>query len=126
MKNRRGAREDAFKLLFQIDINDQHSLDTKQPFTKLLTEGVIKNKIDIDQLIADHLINWTIDRISPVDKTILRIAIYEILHEEDIPYAVSINEAVELAHRYGDDQSSKFINGVLSEIVKKGEKQNDR
>lgn len=122
MKNRRAAREKAFTFLFQNEINEELDLKDVAPFTSKLVTGVLNNKEQIDQLIKDHLINWSFERISLVDKSILRIAIYEILHEDDIPYAVSINEAVELAHKYGDDSSSKFINGILSNIVEKKEK----
>lgn len=119
MKNRRSAREEAFKLLFQMEINEEFDLEKKASFTKKLLTGVMEHKNTIDQLIEEHLINWSFERIPLVDKSILRIAIYEILFEDDIPYAVSINEAVELAHTYGDDSSSKFINGILSNIVEK-------
>ena len=69
-------------------------------------------------MLKEHLTNLTIDRIALVEKTILRIAIYEIKHVDDVPTAVSINEAVELAHKYGDEKSGKFINGVLAKLIK--------
>lgn len=126
MGKRRAAREQAFKYLFQSEINDELTLENETPFTQQLVNGVFAHKEEIDQLIKDHLINWSFERISLVDKAILRIAIYEILFEADIPYAVSINEAVELARKYGDDASSKFINGLLSNIVKKRSNTNER
>jgi len=117
--DRRTAREKAFKLLFQLDINDDDiSYDeTLNSFTKILVHGVKENKEEIDSVIRKHLENWSFDRIAIAEKTILRIAVYEILYVEDIPEAVSINEAVELAHLYGDEKSSKFINGVLSKVI---------
>lgn len=121
MTSRRDAREEAFKFLFQIDINEPSKQNFHSKFIKQLVSGVEEHKEKIDQLIEKYLVNWTLDRISLVDKTILRIAIYEILFEEDIPFAVSINEAVELAHKYGDEKSSKFINGILSNIIKEGD-----
>lgn len=126
MGKRRAAREQAFKYIFQSEINDELTLENETPFTQQLVNGVFAHKEEIDQLIKDHLINWSFERISLVDKAILRIAIYEILFEADIPYAVSINEAVELARKYGDDASSKFINGLLSNIVKKRSNTNER
>lgn len=119
---RREAREQALKTLFQLDINrdDLTYLDENDKNNEYLTtviEGVKTYIEEIDKLINEHLINWTINRIAIVDKTILRIAIYEIKHIEDIPTSVSINEAVELAHKYGDEKSGKFINGVLSNII---------
>lgn len=121
LSSRRQARELAFQILFQLDLNEDVQSKEKNIFTQTLIKGVIQYKESLDQLIAKYLINWTIDRIALVDKTILRIALYEIIYIEDIPYAVSINEALELAHKYGDEHSSKFINGILSKIIKKGD-----
>lgn len=120
---RREAREYAFELLFQLDFNDDEPIhldekyDEENDYLTTIFTGVKTYKEQLDKIISDHLINWTIDRIAIVDKTILRLAIYEIKYMEDIPESVSINEAVELAHKYGDEKSAKFINGVLSNII---------
>ncbi|GAA0602731.1 transcription antitermination factor NusB [Virgibacillus siamensis] len=123
---RHAAREKALQILFQLDMNDN---DPKQAvedhpetleldeFLMTLVQGVATHKVTIDQTIAGHLDNWSIDRIASVEKTILRIAVYEIKYEDDIPVGVSINEAVELANVYGDEKSGKFVNGVLSSII---------
>ncbi len=121
LTSRRKAREEAFKMLFQIDVNEDIEPNFVSPFTERIVQGVIEHKEKIDRLIEKYLINWTLERISLVDKTLLRMAIYEICFEDDVPFAVSINEAVELAHKYGDEKSGKFINGVLSNIIKKGD-----
>ncbi|NLI68216.1 MAG: transcription antitermination factor NusB [Bacilli bacterium] len=121
LTSRRKAREEAFKMLFQIDVNEDIEPNFVSPFTERIVQGVIEHKDKIDRLIEKYLINWTLERISLVDKTLLRMAIYEICFEDDVPFAVSINEAVELAHKYGDEKSGKFINGVLSNIIKKGD-----
>lgn len=121
LTSRRKAREEAFKMLFQIDVNEDIEPNFVSPFTERIVQGVIEHKEKIDRLIEKYLINWTLKRISLVDKTLLRMAIYEICFEDDVPFAVSINEAVELAHKYGDEKSGKFINGVLSNIIKKGD-----
>lgn len=121
LTSRRKAREEAFKILFQIDVNEDIEPNFVSPFTERIVQGVIEHKDKIDRLIEKYLINWTLERISLVDKTLLRMAIYEICFEDDVPFAVSINEAVELAHKYGDEKSGKFINGVLSNIIKKGD-----
>lgn len=121
MTTRRKAREEAFKILFQDELNKRDIPKEQDDFIKLLVSGVHKEKETIDQLIEKFLINWTLDRISLVDKALLRIALYEIVFLDDIPHAVSINEAIELAHKYGDENSSKFINGILSKIIKKGD-----
>ncbi|RDW19154.1 transcription antitermination factor NusB [Oceanobacillus arenosus] len=125
--NRHTAREKAFQILFQLDINDNEPqeaitafLETEDSdaFLKGLVEGVTNVKDEIDTIITGNLENWSLDRIAAVEKTILRIATYEIRFIEDIPRNVSINEAVELGNVYGDDKSGKFINGVLSRIDK--------
>ena len=119
MMDRQTAREEAFKHLFQRNINDQvNTAENMNNYTKKLVQGVSEHIEEIDQLISTHLENWTLDRIALVEKTILRIATYELKFTEDIPVAVAINEAVELGHKYGDEKSSKFINGVLSKIIK--------
>lgn len=122
------AREKAMQILFQLEINDidpvqaieNHLGDKKNDdFLKMLVLGVEKKKQEIDDTIIQHLENWTIDRIASVERTVLRIAIYEITFIEDIPENVSINEAVELAKKYADEKSGKFVNGVLSKIIAK-------
>ncbi|HLR71479.1 MAG TPA: transcription antitermination factor NusB [Pseudogracilibacillus sp.] len=117
--DRRTAREEAFKILFQQDINQNSQEINKQlnDYIRSVVLGVIDKKNEIDQLISEHIHNWSYDRIALVEKTILRIAAYEITYMEDIPVGVSINEAVELAHTYGDEKSGQFVNGVLSNII---------
>ena len=102
--DRSGARELAFKLLYSLEI--------QKP----------ENKEQIDKLIEKNLkSDWKIERISKMDLSILRLAIYEINYKE-LPYKVAINEAVELAKKYGEDTSKKFVNGVLASIVKEENK----
>jgi len=123
--NRHQAREKALQTLFQLDFNKQEieekleSLSEKQnnSFYNELIAGVVNDVKEIDHFIEKNLENWSIDRIAIVEKTILRIAIYELKYMDDIPPNVSINEAVELAKKYGDDQSGKFVNGVLAKII---------
>lgn len=67
-------------------------------------------------MISGHLVNWKLDRIANVDRAILRLAVYEMVYSDDIPANVSLNEAIELAKRFGDDKAAKFVNGVLSNI----------
>lgn len=117
--DRQTAREEAFKHLFQCNVNDNvHMKGNVNNYTKKLIEGVNQYIDDIDDIISMHLEKWTLDRIALVEKTILRIATYELKFTDDIPVAVAINEAVELGHKYGDEKSGKFINGVLSKIIK--------
>jgi len=130
--NRTQIRELTFKLLYsneiQKDVNeDQIELylqdnniesKDKKEYVKNTFSGVQENLNDIEELIKSNLKeNWSINRISKIDLAILKIAIYEIVYVK-IPYKVVINEAVELAKKYGEDQSKSFINGVLASIVK--------
>ncbi|WP_182199508.1 transcription antitermination factor NusB [Paraliobacillus salinarum] len=124
---RRNAREKAFQILFSLD---NESFDPKVSMTQLLEDdlpsdfleaiifGVFQNKTDIDHKIEDHLEKWSLNRLANVEKTLLRIATYEMFYDVDTPHGVAINEAIELAHVYGDEKSGKFINGVLSKMTK--------
>lgn len=124
--NRHAARENALQILFQLDINDKNpekAIDEQfeslevDAYLNALVEGVASYKDQLDQKITEHMEKWSIDRIASVEKTILRIAVFEISYREDIPVNVAINEAVELANAYGDEKSGKFVNGVLSKII---------
>ena len=134
--SRKLARELTFKVVFstnfQNDVTDVENLienlvkdnELKEEVTsedrKYIEEiafGVLKNTEELDEQIKKYLKGWTMDRIGQTDLAILRLAIYEILFRDDIPYKVSINEAVELAKVFCDDASPAFINGVLAGIV---------
>ncbi|UOR12347.1 transcription antitermination factor NusB [Halobacillus amylolyticus] len=123
---RRIAREKAFQALFQIDSSEinadeaiEHVVDEQihDAFLNQLVHGVVTHKEDIDQWIGNHLENWSFPRLARVEKTLLRMAAYEMRYSEDVPAQVAINEAIELAKVFGEDQSGKFINGVLSKMV---------
>ncbi|MBO1512426.1 transcription antitermination factor NusB [Metabacillus bambusae] len=123
---RRTAREKALQALFQVNVSNiepneaiEHVLDeeTADQFMNSLVFGTIEHEKELDELITPHLVNWTIDRLANIDKTILRMAAYELKYE-DVPANVTLDEAVELAKAFGDDHSSKFVNGVLSKIKK--------
>lgn len=86
-------------------------------FTKELVDGVENNRRKIDELIATYSQGWDMDRMPVIDRNILRLAIFEILWPSDVPQAVAINEALELAQTLSTDESSKYINGVLSKVV---------
>ncbi len=119
---RHEARERAFQILFALDINDiEIDIKNDDPYLEIVTRGVIENIEKIDLLIGTNLENWALERLPYAERTILRIATYELEYLDDIPINVSINEAIELAHKYGDDKSGQFINGVLSKIIKVGE-----
>jgi len=92
--------------------------DVDNDFINKVINGVIKNTDEIDGFITKSAPEWPLEQISAIDKTILRIAIFELLHMEDIPPKVSINEAVELGKTFGGENSSKFINGVLGTVYR--------
>lgn len=123
---RRTAREKAMQALFQIDMSQtepneaiEHVLEEHQHdeyLTQLVT-GVVLHKQQIDELIKSKLEKWTLERLATVDRNLLRMAAFELLYcNETVPPNVVLDEAIEIAKVYGDDQSSKFINGVLSKI----------
>jgi len=131
MGGRRISREMALKVLFQIDLvstNIEEVLeytfengkfaDEIKEFTLILVKGVMSNLSEIDKTINNYTNNWSLERITNIDRNILRMAIYEILYLKNIPKSVSINEAVELAKKYGTKSSFSFVNGVLGKIDK--------
>ncbi|MBP0724410.1 transcription antitermination factor NusB [Bacillus sp. RG28] len=124
---RRKARELALQTLFQIDLGEANPTDALQhvleeaeekedSFLSLIVTNYVENKEAIDKTLASNIESWTIDRLANVDRNILRIALVEINYLEDAPKSVVINEAIEIAKIYGDDDSSKFINAVLSKF----------
>jgi N utilization substance protein B len=96
----------------------EEECDEVVSFAVSLVNGVYGNKERIDSIITKYTTNWQIDRMAAIDRNIIRLASFEILFSEDIPSKVAINEAVELAKRYGDKDSGKFVNGVLDKINK--------
>lgn len=135
MRKRSRARECALQILYQIDITSddlQDSLknywvENDEPqeirdFAKSIIEGTCQKKQDIDKLITKYAENWTLNRMAVVDRNILRMSAYELLYCPDTPPKVSINEAVELAKKFSDAESGKFVNGILDRIHKEHKK----
>ncbi len=130
MGYRRKAREYALQMLYQYDISQQSSglfdgfwsdkvvQDDIREFTNNIVDGVIKNLSMIDEKIRLSASNWSVDRMAVVDRNILRMAIFELLYIRDIPAKVTINEAIEIAKRYGVEESGSFVNGILDRVVK--------
>ena len=128
---RREIREQVFQILFRIefhqgeDLSEQLKYQTEEGEVADADAVYIQNKIDavianitqIDEMINEAATGWKTSRMGKVDLTLLRLAVYEIKFEEDIPTKVAINEAVELAKRYGTDSSPAFVNGVLAKIA---------
>jgi len=129
MHQRRKAREVALQVLYELDvvgIDVQEGIDLfwknfdspeeSKIFASLLIEGTWDNRKKIDVLISSCSENWTMDRMSKVDKNILRMAVYELLYCPDIPPKVTMNEAIDLGKIYGSENSGSFINGILDAI----------
>ncbi len=87
-----------------------------QNFTNILVKGVEEKRSEIDKLLAEYALNWDLSRMSVIDRNILRLGSFEILFLKEIPFAVSINEAIELAKTFGTDDSFKFVNGILNRV----------
>ncbi len=87
-------------------------------FSDFLTQGIEKHLLAIDEMIKKYATNWQLDRMAVIDRNILRLGVYEILFAEEIPPKVTINEMVELAKKFGDAESGKFVNGILDKIHK--------
>ena len=130
--NRSLSRELVFKLLYELEVQKENQIEQVDlyienndiqdkkviDYIKEIVNGVKENKEKIESLISKKLKkDWSLDRISKVNLAILKLAIYEIEYM-DLPYKVGINEAVELAKKYGDDGSKQFVNGVLASVVK--------
>jgi N utilization substance protein B len=130
--SRRRAREYALQILFQIDFKSQEisshdfedfwldkneSEDVKK-FTEDLVSGTVRRLNEIDSRIEKVAENWILKRMAAVDRNILRFSAYEILYRKDIPPAVTINEAVEIAKKFSSSESAPFINGILDRLAK--------
>jgi N utilization substance protein B len=138
MGTRRRAREFALQMLYQLDVQDQLSdeqsigmfwknfaataeaegamaadLGEIQPFAEKLVRGVREHLAELDAQIQSASKNWRLERMARVDRNLLRLALYELKFVDDVPAKVAINEAIEIAKRYGTSESSAFVNGIL-------------
>ena len=130
---RRELREHIFKMLFQIEFTDPADMpdhlkyyfemlddaaDGDKKYIQEKYEAVVRHVPEIDELLNENAKGWKTARMNKVDLTILRLAVYEMKWDEDIPDGVAINEAVELAKRFGGESSSSFVNGILGKLAK--------
>ena len=129
MGTRRIARELAMQALFSMDMSCafsaemlaeyRHSFPPNKrvgPYFERLTDGVLKYREDIDRIIERYSSNWKVRRMACVDRNVLRLAVFELLYCGDIPAKVSINEAIDIAKKFGSSESGSFINGILDSI----------
>jgi transcription antitermination protein NusB len=129
---RRKAREHALQILFQLDLRKEKPSAASlrrfwmefQPeeevkaFAEEIIKGTYKHLPEINGLIHQCAKNWSLERMAVVDRNVLRMAIYEILYRIDIPTSVSINEAIEIAKKYGTEESGAFVNGILDRVAR--------
>jgi N utilization substance protein B len=133
VKGRHQARKRAVDLLFEAEargLTPAAMADARtalaeanadvaplHPYTVAVARGVSEHADHVDELIASHLQGWTLDRLPAVDRAILRVAVWELLHADDVPEPVAVDEAVELAKELSTDESPGFVNGVLGQIM---------
>jgi transcription antitermination factor NusB len=132
MRKRTKAREYALQILYAVDItkddpkdcidrfwegNDEATEEVKK-FADELVLGVADKKEEIDKKLSEYATNWQLDRMAVIDRNVLRFAAYELLFMKDIPPKVSINEAIDIAKKFGGSDSGKFVNGILDKINK--------
>lgn len=132
-RGRHQARKRAVDLLFEAEargITPAEAAETREalaqnqsdvsglnPYTVTVAKGVTQHSAHIDDLISTHLQGWTLDRLPAVDRAILRVAVWELLHADDVPEPVAVDEAVELAKHLSTDESPGFVNGLLGQVM---------
>lgn len=130
--SRRKIREQIFKMLFQIEFHEKESFETqlglfmdeleesdeeKRAYIEQKIRSIFENLVEIDAIINEKSVGWKTTRMAKVDLALIRLAVYEIKYEIEMPTGVAINEAVELAKIYSNDGSPSFVNGVLAKLV---------
>jgi N utilization substance protein B len=132
LTTRRKSRELALQILYQLDISKQEAPraisqlhehfspeEEKDAFLERIVLGVLEHSREIDSFIEKYSENWRLDRMSVIDRAILRMAVFEFLYCQDIPPKVTLNEAIDLGKRYGSEGSGSFVNGILDQILNK-------
>lgn len=132
MGKRRKARESTLQILFQLEFNNpqpekaikqywkyQRASKEIRSYSDLLVEGILSHQEEIDTLIQSVSEHWRLARMAVVDRNILRIAVFELLYEENITPAIIINEAIEIAKKYSNEEAAMFVNGLLDAVRKK-------
>jgi len=134
MSNRHLARTAAMQILFEWDFNNRSQklnevigyntqefgagLETGGDFIEKLVRGVVKNMAEIDKIIIKYAPEWPIEKITIIDRSVLRLGIYELMFAKEVPPKVAINEAIEVAKTYGGESSGRFVNGVLGSVYR--------
>ena len=131
---RRKGREYALQLLFQMDVDregarapsvpfdafwaERKALPEVRSFAEALVRGVEAQLASIDGILRKHTRHWSLERMAAVDRNVLRLAVYELLYLDDVPPRVALNEAIEIAKKYGSEESGGFVNGVLDNVLR--------
>lgn len=131
MGNRRKSREAALQLMFQYDLSglcgrsemdhfwrENPTDDDTQRFTEILLQGTLNDLATLDHTIGQFSANWKLHRMAAVDRNVLRLAVYELTQCPDIPMRVTLNEAIEIAKKFGSEDSGAFINGILDQVAR--------
>jgi transcription antitermination protein NusB len=139
MTHRRMARECALEVLYRLDlvgdepentieeiVTRRNPSDEAESYLRRLISAVITNQKEIDALLRRHLRRWRLERLTVLDRAILRVAAAELVYFGDVPPRVSINEAVEVSKKFGDDESGRFVNGVLDGVFRELKKPDDK
>jgi N utilization substance protein B len=122
---RRGARKIALDVLYEHDVSGvstseilgRYDPEPAHEFAGVLVQGVVQHRAELDRLIAGYAEDWTIERMPVIDRNLLRLGTFELLYLDNVPAAVTINEAVELAKTFSTEDSGRFVNGVLGRIA---------
>ncbi len=131
--SRRELREQIFKFIFRVEFNDKEEMAEQEKlffedyeleieekdadYISAKSNKILEKLDEIDELINKRAKGWTTERMSKVDLSIIRLAVYEIMYDEEVPTGVAINEAVEIAKKFGQEESSGFVNGILAKFV---------
>jgi transcription antitermination protein NusB len=117
----RGMKDTPVRTFRQLE-RERHMAEESQPYVQRLLEQFEKNQATVDSTVQESLSNWRLERLSMIDRNILRLAATEMIHIDDVPPRVSIQEAIHLAEKYGTNESPRFVNGVLDALMKAVEK----
>jgi transcription antitermination protein NusB len=117
----RGMKDTPVRTFRQLE-RERHMAEESHPYVQRLLEQFEKNQATVDSTVQESLSNWRLERLSMIDRNILRLAATEMIHIDDVPPRVSIQEAIHLAEKYGTNESPRFVNGVLDALMKAVEK----
>ncbi len=126
VSSRRVARESALAILYEAEIRGEALADVlarqiidPPPYAAVVLAGLVDQLDRVDELVASALHGWTLDRLATIDRSVLRMAVYELVHQPDVPTTAIVTEAVELASQYSTEDSARFVNGVVAALAER-------